>query len=148
MQFYFQFRLSFYVRKIFNQLFVLESLTAGIVHVIISRLKRITKQQTQISSSLPALYFPYNCQSECQLDPYGLLVTLEQHGFELCWVRLYSASLHQLRSSLQDHTVEVVELEDREEPCICTVGTYGGPTMSYTQNLQRMGPPRVVQGPN
>ena len=83
---------------------------------------------------MPALYFPYNSQSECQLDPYGLLVALEQHRFELCWVPLYSASLHQLRSSLQNHTVEAVDLEDREEPCIRTVGTYGGPTMSHTQN--------------
>lgn len=39
--------------------------------------------------------------------------------------------------------LRLVELEDREAPCLCTVGTYGGPTMSYMQILQRMGPPRV-----
>ena len=39
--------------------------------------------------------------------------------------------------------LRLVELEDREEPCLCTVGTYGGPAMSYMQILQRMGPPRV-----
>ena len=85
-QFYFQFRLTFYVRKIFNQLIVVESLMAGSLrncacHYITTK----TNYQTENPDLflISALYFSYNSQSDCQLDPSDLLVTLEQHGFEL-----------------------------------------------------------------
>lgn len=151
-QFYVQFRLPCYVRKIFNQLTVVESLMAGSLrncacHYITTK----TNYQTEnpdlflIACSVFSIYQPEWLSARSIWftgDPWTAWVWIARVHLHSGFFLLNAALHHSTTQSRR------AELANREGPCICTVGTYGGPTRGYTQILQRVGPPHIVEGPN